>query len=231
MSATNRPIRGSRRSVAASIESLPHEWPVSPLTICSRTRRSDTTVPGDLDSVSEIGAKGMRTYFLFILLGFGLRAAELPRFADYPVDLSKIEHFAKAVVPEVGNGSRCILYLQYDRPSAPDFADHFTLFLSGCGTGCAEFCLIDRVSGAVFPGYGAAGGPKLEYRRDSRLVIIKHTDGTYRDDDLFFADCYVWQGGQFRFLGRWQTTFGKAKSGGAIDWSKVIVFSANEPSW
>lgn len=173
----------------------------------------------------------MRTCYAFLLLACSVRAAELPKFSDYPEALSRIERYAKATVPDVDAASRCIRDLPYDKPEAPDFADRFTFFVDGCGSGCAEFCLIDRVSGAVFPGVGAVGGPDFEHRRDSRLVIIKHTDGRYADADLFFADCYVWQDGRFRFLGRWQTTNGKAQRASAIDWERVVVFAPNPPTW
>lgn len=184
----------------------------------------------------------MRACYVIFLLAYGVRAAELPRFGDYPVALSKIERYTKALIPKTNDGARCLRDLKYDRPAAPDFADRFTFAESGCGTGCAEFCLIDRVSGEVFPGLRAGGfvgypgfreghGLDFEYQRDSRLVIIKHTDGMYGDDDLFFADCYVWQEGEFRFLGRWQTTFGNAQRTSAVNWERAIVFAPNEPTW
>lgn len=37
--------------------------------------------------------------------------------------------------------------------------------------------------------------------------------------------------GQFRFLGRWQTTFGNANRASAIMWQRAVVFAPNEPTW
>jgi hypothetical protein len=45
--------------------------------------------------------------------------------------------------------------------------------------------LIDRVSGKVFPGFTVGGAPKLEFSRDSRMVVVRHTDGMYGDLNPF----------------------------------------------
>ena len=170
-----------------------------------------------------------RALLLFVTLG--VHAAELPKFADFPAAPTKVERYAKAVVPDIHDGSRCLRDLHYDRPDAPNFADRFTLFLTGCGSGCAEFCLIDRVSGKVFPGFTVGGAPKLEFSRDSRMVVVRHTDGMYGDLNPFFADCYVWEKDRFRFLGGWATTFGDAQKKKVIDWAPVIAIEPNAPSW
>jgi hypothetical protein len=173
----------------------------------------------------------MNARYVLLLFALNMRAEELPKLSDYPVKLTRMERYAKANIPEVREGSRSIRDLAYDRPAPPNFADRFTLFLTGCGSGCAEFCMIDRVSGRVFPGYLANGGPKLEFARDSRLVIIKHTDGMYGDSNPYFADCYVWEEDRFRFLGRWATTFGVAQNKKWVDWSRVILIAPNPRTW
>ena len=168
---------------------------------------------------------------LLLVVALGAHAAELPKFADYPAPFTKVEPYAKAIIPDVHDVSRCIRDLRYDRPEAPNFADRFTLFLTGCGTGCAEFCLIDRVTGRVSPGFLSIGGPKLEFARNSRLVIIKHTDGMYGDSNPFFADCYAWEKDHFRFLGRWVTTYGLAQQEMSIDWTAAVTLNPNPPTW
>jgi len=173
----------------------------------------------------------MTSRCLLLFLAATAGAAELPKLADYPVALTKIERTVKAIVPDILVASRCIRDLHYDRSEEPNFANRFTLFLTGCGTGCAEFCLIDRVTGRISPGFISIGGPKLEFARNSRLVIIKHTDGMYADSNPFFADCYVWEEDHFRFLGRWVTTYGVAQQKMPIDWAATVALNPNRPTW
>ena len=126
---------------------------------------------------------------LGLLTALATQAAELPKFTDYPVAVSEIDRFARAIVPAVHGSSRCLRDLANDRPEKPNFADRFTLAVSGCGSGCAEFCVIDRVTGRVFPGIDSIGGPKIEFVRDSRLIIVRHTEGRYADTNPFYVDC------------------------------------------
>lgn len=167
---------------------------------------------------------------IILLTAYSVGAADLPRLADYTAGLTKIDHYEKAIVPSVKGSSRCIRDLAYDRAAPPDFADRYTLFLTGCGSGCAEFCLIDRITGSVFPGFIFSGGPKVGFVRESNLVIVKHTDGMYGDSNPFYADCYLWEKDHFRFLGRWSTHYGEAQKK-SIDWIQVVRIDPNPPTW
>src|ERR1019366_1426147 len=96
-------------------------------------------------------------------------------------------------------------YLHYSDKSPLNFADKYTLFEIGCGTGCLEFCLIDRTTGTMHPGmdfttdfpldYKGPGG--FKYRRSSKLLVV------YRANNFEYpilVDYYLWDGSGFKLL-------------------------------
>lgn len=87
----------------------------------------------------------------------------------------------------------------------PDFADRYTLFSISCGTGCTEYVVIDRISGAIYPGESIIldfpseykGPYGLDYRRDSRLLVIYQAEGFSWPVHVSF---YAWDGARINFI-------------------------------
>lgn len=97
---------------------------------------------------------------------------------------------------------------------APDFAGHYRFAGWGCGSVCAAGAVIDLENGAVYPplretegqGWrrwifagGIVSGPFVEFRRDSRLVIVREQD---KNPALQQVRYYEWTGNRFRLIRR-----------------------------
>jgi hypothetical protein len=140
----------------------------------------------------------MRAWLLpIIFLPFVLLAAP-PKYEAYSVVVHHIKKFARTQIPKSGIDWKMEDYLHYSDKEPLNFADKFTLFDIGCGTGCIEYCLIDRTSGSVYLGmdfnqdfpndyHGLMG---LHYRRDSRLLVVYHATGYEYPVHVSY---YVWQ--------------------------------------
>ncbi|MEG2805616.1 hypothetical protein [Stenotrophomonas sp.] len=113
-----------------------------------------------------------------------------PQLQDYPVALTRIDHYAPTRVPRHGIDWKLRQYLEGGGDGPLDFADRFTVYTLGCGSGCLQFALIDRRNGKVHPGLYLNNG-RLAHRRDSRLLIATHNDGYGYPDIL---DYYLWDG-------------------------------------
>ena len=91
----------------------------------------------------------MRPLLLLItLLPFASVAAP-PKFESYPVALHPIKQFARTQIPKSGIDWKMEDYLHYSDKEPLNFADKYTLFDIGCGTGCIEYCLIVPSSESV----------------------------------------------------------------------------------
>lgn len=135
-----------------------------------------------------------------ILLLLGGCASVPTTFDAYSVPLTRIQKNAEARIPTSGFNWKMESYLQVaGQLGAPDFADRYTLFLISCGTGCTEYAVIDRVSGEVHPGGMVTvdfptdykGPDGLEYRRNSRLLIVHEAEGFAWP---VYSRYYVWDG-------------------------------------
>lgn len=147
----------------------------------------------------------MRACLLLIIsLPFVLLAAP-PKYESYSVVVHPIQKFAHTQIPKSGVDWKMEEYLHYSDKEPLNFADKFTLFDIGCGTGCLEYCLIDRTCGAVYPGadfnqdfpndyHGLMG---LHYRRDSRLLIVYHATA---HEYPVTVNYYIWQGTNMALL-------------------------------
>lgn len=125
-----------------------------------------------------------------LLLALAVAAAP-PQLEDYPVELTRIDHFAPTRPPRDGVTWKMDMYLRGDGQDGDlDFADRFTVYLAGCGSGCIEYVLIDRVSGEVHPGQTLNNG-RLAHRRDSRLLIVTQNDGYGHPDRIEYL---LWTG-------------------------------------
>ncbi len=144
-------------------------------------------------------ALARRAALLAPLLHAGCASAP-PTFQAHRGALSRIDHPAPAKLPRTDIGWKMVRYLQADgeAPEPPNFADRFTLFLVGCGSGCRQYALIDRRSDKVHPGQ-ALNNVRFDYRRDSRLLVVTHAEGA-RSPDI--VDYLVWDGARWRRVGR-----------------------------
>ncbi|HZI64405.1 MAG TPA: hypothetical protein VFE44_06465 [Thermoanaerobaculia bacterium] len=98
--------------------------------------------------------------------------SRLPRFAHYAVDLQ--------VVPDpkldlnshvIGRRFRTVL-TRAVRANPPNLAGHFLLVEWGCGTSCGMLAIVDLESGKLWHDADLIVTRGVEYRADSRLVII-----------------------------------------------------------
>jgi len=147
----------------------------------------------------------MRAYLLLIIsLPIVLLAAP-PKYESYSVAVHPIQKFAQTQIPKSEIDWKMEEYLHYSDKEPLNFADKYTLFEIGCGTGCVEYCLIDRTSGVIYPGeyfiqdfpndYDGSTG--LQYRRDSRLLIVYHANGY---EYPVHVNYYVWLGTNMTLL-------------------------------
>ena len=90
---------------------------------------------------------------------------------------------------------------EQNRPG-PNFAGHYIVIVWGCGAGCIEMAMSDAETGTVygppiseggfalpmlvFPG-SAGGAAELQYRKDSRLMIVNATPHANRPDAIPYA--------------------------------------------
>lgn len=92
--------------------------------------------------------------------------------------------------------------------AGPNFAGHFAIAVWGCGMGCAEFAIIDEVSGLVIdpPLSAVAAGDErgfvqdfgLHYRLDSNFLIVVGCP----NERNCASRSYVLSGGKLSFLSR-----------------------------
>jgi hypothetical protein len=140
----------------------------------------------------------MRAYLLLIISLPIVLLAALPEYESYSVVVHPIQKFACTQIPKSGIDWKTGRFLRYSDDEPRNFADRYTLGEIGCGTGCVEYCLIDRVSGAVYPGpdfnqdfpndyHGLTG---FHYRHDSRLFIVYHATAFEYPVHVSY---YVWQ--------------------------------------
>lgn len=105
---------------------------------------------------------------------------------------------------------------EQNRPG-PNFAGHYIVIVWGCGAGCIRMVMADAKSGSVYNPPLSAGGlalpmlmfpdsagkaPELEYRLNSRLMIVKATPHWDKPDAVSYAFYFLWQGDRWSLLRR-----------------------------
>jgi hypothetical protein len=145
-----------------------------------------------------------RLLLIVFLLPLVLMAAPL-KFESYSVVLHPITKYAPTKIPKSGIDWKMEDFLQYTDKDALNFADNYTLVKVGCGTGCVEYCLIDRVSGMVYPGtdfnqdfpnnYNGPAG--FQFHRDSKLLVVYHADSFEYPVHVSY---YVWEDKKLKLL-------------------------------
>ena len=133
-----------------------------------------------------------------------------PTFSDFPIKQQSIANVAKPDVSK-GRAHSFRTRLREGAAKGPNFAEHYTIVLWGCGTDCIEFAIIDAANGAVyFPPFPTVQSvichddkviPRnVEFRLDSRLLIVR---GVIDKNDLH-NHYFEWTGKELRGLESWR---------------------------
>jgi hypothetical protein len=147
--------------------------------------------------LSFFDMRPLQFHFLWIVLLAGPAASEQKpiSFGSYPVTLK----FHGTPVSPQKNTAFSRKYRTVIREgvsNGPNFADHYTVAIWGCGSSCAMFSIVDAVDGRVydFPSgvsWSADVDGGITYRRNSRAI---HVVG-YLNETGEQMDCwYVWNG-------------------------------------
>jgi hypothetical protein len=138
-----------------------------------------------------------------------------PRFKDYPV--REIWRGPAARLKLITKSERMFrTRLTEAAKEPPDFAGHYRFAGWGCGSVCGAGAIINLKTGAVYPPpLGGKGegwerwinctasfdGTGLEYRPDSRLMIVR-CGWNYDEQGKNHPDVYylLWEGDRFREL-------------------------------
>ena len=145
---------------------------------------------------------------LFLIPSQG-KEKPVPRFEEYPARAG----FRGSPAPAIISHPRARLFrtmIKTQAKNQANFAGHYYLAIWGCGSDCRGFALIDARTGRVYfnpRALNVIGVPfhdedSLQFRRDSRLLIISGSVdgfGGHRDEAKFY---YEWRENQFRLLRR-----------------------------
>jgi hypothetical protein len=120
-------------------------------------------------------------------------------FADYPVSLKFHGRPAKPLLNSP-NSKRFRTRIFQAAASGPDFADHYTLALWGCGAGCVMFSIVDAVDGRVYDApftvsWGDEADSGVNVKRDSCAI---HVVGSLNEGDNSADRWYVWDGKELK---------------------------------
>jgi len=123
------------------------------------------------------------------------------RFEDYPVQL---KFQGKPARPQQNSqfsrGFKTRIKLA--AAAGPNFADHYTIAVWGCGAGCVAFSIVDAVDGRVydFP-YSVSWGNEadsgvLGHRESSVLHVV----GSLNEGDNSADRWYLWTGKELKLI-------------------------------
>jgi hypothetical protein len=116
-------------------------------------------------------------------------------FKNYPVPL-KFRGKPASPSHNTPNANTYRTKIRQAAEHGPNFADHYTVAIWGCGSSCAMFSIVDAVDGKVYdPPFGVEWRDEVDsgvsFRRDSKAI---HVVG-YLDESGCSADrWYVWDG-------------------------------------
>jgi hypothetical protein len=150
---------------------------------------------------TALGPVTARTLFLtFVAAALAIFSAEAyaqgnssPRFEDYRVQ-EKFKGWPAPVNLQSHPKARLVRsQLIAEAKRGPNFADHYTVVLIGCGTACQMVGIVDAISGKVY--FLPDGVEDVSYRRNSNLLIVDPlTDPP--SPTLAETKYYKWQRGQ-----------------------------------
>lgn len=101
----------------------------------------------------------------------------------------------------------------------PNFAGHYIVIVWGCGAPCLMMAVADAETGAVYspplsarlrgltlpllaPANSAPSDATIEYRLNSKLMIVKATPNADRPSAVSYAFYFVWEGDRWKLLRR-----------------------------
>lgn len=139
---------------------------------------------------------------------------KVPRFENYSATSKFIGKPAKPDVKTQARARRFRTMIREGAAQGPNFAGHYTVVFWGCGTGCAEFAIVDAKNGQVFfpadmtyvdgtfvgfdPNEAETGIPTLRYRLDSSLLVVVGSPD--EDETRTGVSYYEWNGKNLKKL-------------------------------
>jgi hypothetical protein len=131
----------------------------------------------------------------------------LPRFEDFPIT----EKFKgePAPVKIVGSNARMFrTMLRRKAAQGPNFAGHYTVATRGCGSDCKGLAIVDARTGEIYyvpKTLSILRAPfqeeeSIQFRLDSRLLIVAGTRLDDRNDNGEGKYFYEWKSNRFRLL-------------------------------
>ena len=122
-----------------------------------------------------------------------------PRFEDFLVEpAGNVDQFASRISMASAQAKLYRTVISLEGQKEPNFAGHYRLITWGCGTDCRGFAIVDcktgvarTIKGLEYVG-GAMGNdqPRIDFRLDSRLLIVNGVISDNREGSLF----YEWTG-------------------------------------
>ena len=100
----------------------------------------------------------------------------------------------------------------------PNFAGKMIVVQWGCGSPCLMLAMVDAVTGEVFSlplamgdtlrlpllciGNSVGGNPEVEFRQDSRLMVIRATPDYFKSNHHSYTHYYLWRDDRWVLLRR-----------------------------
>jgi hypothetical protein len=138
------------------------------------------------------GSKFGLLIIIFAAVGTSPAQKSLPQFAQYPAVVEKAQAKSINFKRSPGAGSFRTRLSEGIREGV-NFAGHYAVVGWGCGTGCISGAIVDTRTGIVywpeqFNAFGVLysdgnyADPPVEYKKNSRLLVIHGIPGE-KDDD------------------------------------------------
>lgn len=129
------------------------------------------------------------------------------RFEDYPAKrLKQNTKLASKITLTTAQAKRYRTVISEEGKLGANFAGHYRLVIWGCGTDCRSFAIVDRATGIAHTPdsirlvTGAIGNdqPRLDFRQDSRLLVINGAINEQEEGSFF----YEWTGRDLKLISR-----------------------------
>lgn len=119
-----------------------------------------------------------------------LRDPKAPKFRSYRTERSERVLHPKVDLQSAENGRMFRTVLRFGARKGPNFAGHYRVVVWGCGTSCANFAVINLITGKIIEAenFQAIDGVNFEvddflprtnsvensfrYRKDSKLLVV-----------------------------------------------------------
>ena len=124
----------------------------------------------------------MKIVLLSFIFLFGFLNNNKPTFLNYSV---KIEFNGKPASVDLESHPKARTYrtrLREGQAKGPNFADHYTIIIWGCGSQCQRFAIMNAIDGKVYFPHTNYSTNGIKFRRDSNLLIIDPLDSAAVSD-------------------------------------------------